>query len=174
MDDRQRCINRRRFIECFSTRGVASALMPGALAAVAQDAETITIEMLQSAQQIAGVTFTRDEQLRLLEKLNGEHGYITGFKRLRAAGLGATQPAIVFNPILPEKTVPNTRRPFRRQTIEVTMPARSLISLPIIFPCHVLPACPQSKPDRGVIRAVAGEGAEESPRRSLIVTAARP
>jgi hypothetical protein len=33
-------------------------LLPGALAAIAQDASTITIEMLQSAQQIAGVSFT--------------------------------------------------------------------------------------------------------------------
>ena len=89
--------------------------MPGALAAVAQDAETITVEMLQSAQQIAGLTFTPVEQRRLLEKLNGEHGYGAGFKILRTADLGTTQPAIVFNPILPGKTVPSERRPLRRQ-----------------------------------------------------------
>ena len=47
MDEHQRSINRRRFIECFSAAGLGSALMPGALAAVAQDAATITIEMLQ-------------------------------------------------------------------------------------------------------------------------------
>jgi Asp-tRNA(Asn)/Glu-tRNA(Gln) amidotransferase A subunit family amidase len=122
MDERQRGINRRRFIECFSTAGVGSALMPGALAAVAQDAETITVEMLQSAQQIAGVTFTRDEQRRLLEKLNGEHGYVAGFRILRTADLGTTQPAIVFNPILPGKKVPNERRPLRRQRVDVSMP----------------------------------------------------
>src|SRR6266446_1636802 len=122
MNERQRWINRRRFIECFSTGGVGAALMPGALAAVAQDADTITIEMLQSAQQIAGVAFTRDEQRRLLEKLNGKHGYIAGFTILRTAGLGTTQPAIVFNPVLPGKTVPNERRPLRRQKIEASLP----------------------------------------------------
>jgi Asp-tRNA(Asn)/Glu-tRNA(Gln) amidotransferase A subunit family amidase len=122
MDDPQRWLNRRRFIECFSTASVGSALMPGALAAVAQDSETITIEMLQSAQQIAGVAFTRDEQRRLLEKLNGEHGYVAGFKSLRTAGLGTTQPAIVFNPVLPGKKVPKARRPLRRQKIDVSMP----------------------------------------------------
>ena len=121
MDDRQRWINRRRFIECFFAAGPVSALMPGALAAVAQDADTITIEMLQSAQQIAGMTFTRDEQLRLLEKLNGGHGYLAGFKRVRAAGLGATQPAIVFNPIPPGKTLPSGRRPATRPKIDVPM-----------------------------------------------------
>ena len=36
--------------------------MPGALAAVAQDAATITADMLQSAQRIAGLSFTPDEQ----------------------------------------------------------------------------------------------------------------
>ena len=51
MDEDRRSINRRRFIECFAAAGLGSALMPGALAAVAQDAATITIDMLQSAQQ---------------------------------------------------------------------------------------------------------------------------
>ena len=71
--------------------------MPGALAAVAQDAATITIEMLQSAQRIAGVFFTPDEQRRLLEKPNAPRGYLAGFASLRTAGLGnGTQPALVF------------------------------------------------------------------------------
>jgi Asp-tRNA(Asn)/Glu-tRNA(Gln) amidotransferase A subunit family amidase len=121
-NERQLAINRRRFIECFSSAGVASALMPGALAAVAQDADTITIEMLQAAQRIAGVSFTADEQRRLLEKLNGARGYVAGFARLRAATLGSTQPAIVFNPVPPGKTVPTERRPLRRQQIDVAMP----------------------------------------------------
>jgi Asp-tRNA(Asn)/Glu-tRNA(Gln) amidotransferase A subunit family amidase len=122
--DEERCsINRRRFIECFSAAGLGSALMPGALAAVAQDAATITIDMLQSAQRIAGVSFTPDEQRRLLEKLNGARGYVAGFARLRAAGLGnSAQPAIVFNPVLPGKKLPSERRPLRREPIAVSMP----------------------------------------------------
>src|SRR5579864_9790978 len=112
MDERQLAINRRRFIECFSAAGLGSALMPGALAAVAQDARTITLDMLESAQRIAGVSFTPDEQRRLLEKLNGAHGYVAGLARLRAADLGnATQPAFVFNPIPPGKKIPSERRP---------------------------------------------------------------
>jgi Asp-tRNA(Asn)/Glu-tRNA(Gln) amidotransferase A subunit family amidase len=123
--DEQRCsVNRRRFIECFSAGGIGSMLMPGALAAVAQDAETITIDMIQAAQKIAGVSFTRDEQIRLLDRLNRAHGYVAGFERLRTANLGnSTQPAIVFNPVLPGKTFPNERRPLRRRQIDVSMPA---------------------------------------------------
>src|SRR5262252_3193419 len=122
MDERQRAINRRRFIECLSATSAGSTLLPGALAAVAQDAATITIDMLQSAQQIAGVSFTPDEQRRLLEKLNGPRGYAAGFARLHAANLGDTQPAIVFNPVLPGKQLPSGRRPLRRQNIDAVLP----------------------------------------------------
>src|SRR5438093_6603176 len=123
MDEERRAINRRRFVECCAAAGVASALFPGALAAVAQDAASITPEMLQAAQHIAGVSFTPDEQRRLLEKLNGARGYAAGFARLRAAGLGnSAQPAIVFNPVPPGKTLPTERRPMRRQPIDVSMP----------------------------------------------------
>ena len=122
MDERQRAINRRRFVECLAAAGVGSALLPGALAAVAQDAEVVTIEMLRSAQQIAGVSFTVDEQRRLLEKLNGPRGYAAGFARLRATDLGDTPPAFVFNPVLPGKTLPTERRPMRRQPIDAVLP----------------------------------------------------
>src|SRR5712691_4015597 len=123
MDERQHSINRRRFIECFSAAGLGSTLLPGALAAVARDAATITIDMLQDAQRIAGVSFTPDEQRRLLEKLNGARGYVAGFERLRAAGLGnSAQPAIVFNPVPPGKQLPTERHPLRRQKIDVPMP----------------------------------------------------
>ena len=115
-------MDRRRFIECCAAAGVGSTLLPGALAAVAQDAATITIEMLQSAQRIAGVSFTPDEQRRLLEKLNGARGYAAGFARLHAAHLCDTQPAIVFNPVLPGKALPKERRPLRRQKIDASRP----------------------------------------------------
>src|SRR5262245_43150805 len=91
MDEQQLAVNRRRFIECCAAAGVGSAL-PVALAAVAQDAATITIEMLQSAQQIAGVSFTPDQQRRLLEKLNGARGYQAGYARLRSSSLDGTPP----------------------------------------------------------------------------------
>src|SRR5262245_55453871 len=115
-------MDRRRFLECCADAGVGSTLLPGALAAIAQDAETITTEMLQSAMRIAGVSFTPDEQRRLLEKLNGTRGYAAGFARLRAAPPRHAQPAIGFNPVLPGKPIPKGRRPLRRQPINLTRP----------------------------------------------------
>ena len=131
--DEQRSINRRRFVECLSAAGLGSALLPGALAAVAQDAATVTIDMLQSAMKIAGLSFTADEQKRLLEKLNGARGYLAGYARLRTASLGDTQPAIVFNPVPPGKRLPTERRPLRRQHLDVSMPGsdEALAFLPL-------------------------------------------
>jgi Asp-tRNA(Asn)/Glu-tRNA(Gln) amidotransferase A subunit family amidase len=132
--DEQRCsVNRRRFLECFASAGVGSALMPGALAAVAQDAATITADMLQSAMKIAGLSFTADEQKGLLEKLNGTRGYLAGFERLRTANLGDTPPAIVFNPVPPGKRLPTERRPLTRQQIDVPTPSsdEALAFLPL-------------------------------------------
>jgi Asp-tRNA(Asn)/Glu-tRNA(Gln) amidotransferase A subunit family amidase len=123
MDERQLDINRRRFLECCSGVGLGAALLPGALAAVAQDAQTITVGMLDEAQQIAGVSFTREEQQAVLERLNGPRGYHAGFRQLRSANLGNdVQPAVVFNPIPPGKTFPTERRALKRQDVVVSMP----------------------------------------------------
>ena len=96
-------LNRRRFLECFSATGLA--LMPGALAAVAQDASRVTSEMLAAAARIAGVTFTLDEQQAILARLNGPGGPFPGFDALRDANLADAQPAFVFTPVLPGKPI---------------------------------------------------------------------
>jgi Asp-tRNA(Asn)/Glu-tRNA(Gln) amidotransferase A subunit family amidase len=119
VDDLQLALNRRRFLECFSAAG----LMPGALAAVAQDAPRITLAMLQSAERIAGISFTPAEQQAILARLNGPLGPVPGFDALRSSGLGSVQPAIVFNPVPPGKVLPTEQRPLRRQPLEVPTPA---------------------------------------------------
>jgi Asp-tRNA(Asn)/Glu-tRNA(Gln) amidotransferase A subunit family amidase len=119
-DNQQLAFNRRRFIECFSATGLA--LMPGALMAVAQDSPRITREMLDAAAKIAGVVFTRDEQLAILTRLNSGDGPLPGFDVLRRADLGDTQPAFVFNPVLPGKTIPTERLPLRKRPLEVSKP----------------------------------------------------
>ena len=124
MDDQRCAMNRRRFLACFPTAGLGATLMPGALAAVAQDAETITLEMIAAAQTIAGLSFTPDEQQRIVERLNGARSPLPAFDTLRAANLGnSTQPALVFNPVLPGKTLPSDRRPLKRRELDVAMPA---------------------------------------------------
>jgi Asp-tRNA(Asn)/Glu-tRNA(Gln) amidotransferase A subunit family amidase len=114
-------LNRRRFIECFSASGLA--LMPGALMAVAQDAPRITLDMLDAAGRIAGVSFTRAEQEAILAHLNRPDGALAGFDALRGVELDSTQPAFVFSPVLPGKAIPREQKPPRRQAVDVSMPS---------------------------------------------------
>ena len=124
MHESKLAMNRRRFIAGLSAAGVGSTLMPGALAAVAQDAGAITVEMLEAAQRIAGLHFRPDELQAILGRLNRSGGNTSAYETLRAANLGnSTQPALVFNPVPPGMTLPRDRRPIRRQEIAVSMPA---------------------------------------------------
>ena len=124
MDEQKLEVNRRRFIAGLSAAGVGSTLMPGALAAVAQDADEISVEMLEAAQRIAGLRFTPDELQAIADRLNRSGGNTSAYETLRAANLGnSTQPALVFNPVPPGMTLPTERRPMRRQEIAVSMPA---------------------------------------------------
>jgi Asp-tRNA(Asn)/Glu-tRNA(Gln) amidotransferase A subunit family amidase len=100
---------------------------------VAQDAPRITLEMLEAAGRIAGVSFTREEQQAILARLNGPAGPLPGFDVLRGADLGSTQPAFVFNPMLPGRTFSRERRPLRRQVVNVALPStdEELAFLPV-------------------------------------------
>jgi Asp-tRNA(Asn)/Glu-tRNA(Gln) amidotransferase A subunit family amidase len=131
MDEDALALNRRRFLECFSASGLA--LMPGALVAVAQDAPRITSDMLSAAARIAGVSFTPTEHQAILARLNGPGGPLRGFDAVRTADLGDTQPAFVFHPVLPGKTIARERRPLVRQAITVSKPAtdEDLAFLPV-------------------------------------------
>ena len=134
MDEQRLAMNRRRFMAGLSAAGVGSTLLPGALVAVAQDAEEITVEMLAAAQQMAGLRFTADELQRLAERLNRPGRSRPDFETFRAANLGnATQPALVFNPVPPGMTLPTEHRPMRREVVSATMPTsdEALAFLPL-------------------------------------------
>ena len=134
MDDLKLATNRRHFLGALSAAGLGSTLLPGALVAVAQDAEVVTVEMLEAAQRLAGLRFTPDELQRLAERLNGPGDRRRDFETLRAANLGnAQQPAIVFNPVPPGMTLPADRGPNRREPVTVAMPAsdEALAFLPV-------------------------------------------
>ena len=123
MDERKLSINRRRFIAGLSAAGVGSTLLPGALVAVAQDAELVTVEMLEAAQRLAGLTFSREALTAIAARLNRPDAAPADYVRLRAAELDqATPPALVFNPVPPGGRLPTERRPMRRTTVTVSMP----------------------------------------------------
>ena len=124
MSDEGVAFNRRRFLECLSAMGLGATLMPDALTIAAQDSATITVEMIEVAQKIAGVSFTRDEQGAIVTRLNATRGYMAGFEFLRTADLGNdTLPAIVFNPVPPGKKMPDGPRFLNRSRPVVTRPS---------------------------------------------------
>ena len=134
MNDERVTLNRRRFFECLSALGLGSTLMPEALTIAAQHSETVTVEMIDVAQKIAGVSFTREEQQSIAERLNAARGYMAGFDFLRGASLGNnTQPAIVFNPVPPGKALPAGPRFLKRREPVVARPStrEALAFLPV-------------------------------------------
>ena len=70
MNEDRVAFNRRRFFECLSALGLGSTLLPDALTIAAQDSETVTVEMIEAAQKIARVSFTREEQQAIVTRLN--------------------------------------------------------------------------------------------------------
>ena len=124
MDTKQLTVNRRRFIAGLSAAGVGSTLMPGALVAVAKDAKRVTVEMIEAAQKLTGLSFSRSEQEGIVERLNRDDSPLIAFDALRDTNLGyEIQPALVFNPLPPGKTLPSERRPLRREDRSVSMPS---------------------------------------------------
>jgi len=123
MDDDRISLNRRHFFAVLSAMGLGGTLLPDALVIAAQDATTVTVEMIAAAQAVAGVAFTREEQEAIVARLNADRGYLDGAAFLRAANLGnAAQPAIVFNPVPPGKLLPSRSRGVTRQVPAVTRP----------------------------------------------------
>jgi len=127
-------VNRRHFLECLSALGLASTALPEALTIAAQEADIITIDVLEAAQKIAGVSFTRAEQQAILARLNATSGYMAGAVFLRTANIGdSTQPAIVFNPVPSGKVLPSGPRGLIRRAPNVSKPStdEALAFLPV-------------------------------------------
>jgi Asp-tRNA(Asn)/Glu-tRNA(Gln) amidotransferase A subunit family amidase len=134
MNDERLAFKRRHFLACLSAMGLGSSLVPEALTIASQGADVITLDMLEAAQKLAGVSFTGAEQTAILARLNATTGYLAGAAALRAANIGDDlQPAIVFNPVLPGKALPAGPRGLTRRPPTVTRPAsaEALAFLPV-------------------------------------------
>jgi Asp-tRNA(Asn)/Glu-tRNA(Gln) amidotransferase A subunit family amidase len=95
-------VNRRRFLEYFAAAGLGGTLLPGALMAVAQDAQEVKPEMVAAAARIAGVPLTPEAEKAVADGLNRRGGLPQNFQALRDMKLGNDTPsALVFNPVLP-------------------------------------------------------------------------
>src|SRR5687768_14746760 len=141
MTEQRIALDRRHFLACCSAMGLGSTLMPEALTLAAQDAGIITIDVIEAAQKIAGVSFTREEQQAILTRLNAGRGYLAGFAALRAAKLSDDeQPAIVFNPVPPGKVLPSGARGIVRRPRQLSRPSsdEALAFLPVTDLAHLV------------------------------------
>jgi Amidase len=105
--------SRRRFLAYFSTIGLTSTLLPGALWTRIQEdrAQRVTEAMLKDALAVAGLDFSEDEQRQIL---NGVNQNLERYEELRRIHIDpAVAPPLYFNPLVPGTRVDRTPRPFR-------------------------------------------------------------
>lgn len=102
-------LDRRRFLSTCSGFGLGATLFPGALLAIAEDKPAITIDMIDKAAAIAGVTIPEDDRQTMLDTLNNRvKGYDDIFK-LHIAN--SVAPALVFDPVLATTKFDTEKRP---------------------------------------------------------------
>ncbi len=90
---------RRRFLAYFSSLGLSSTLLPGALWAGLSKGDRVTTDMLKAAEQLAGHEFTDSEREMMVDGLNKQ---LASYEKLRTVELpNDVPPALQFNPLLP-------------------------------------------------------------------------
>ncbi|MFQ5641394.1 MAG: amidase [bacterium] len=113
----QKGLNRRQFLAYFSSLGLSSTLLPGALWARLQEdkKQKITKELLHDAEQLAGLEFTDSERELMVEGLNES---LEKYEELREISIAnSVSPAVQFNPVLPGMTFEISKKPLRMSTI---------------------------------------------------------
>lgn len=143
--------DRRAFLAFFSSIGLGSTLLPGVLWAEvtraggtppgvpdagrattlpdeAQQPTPITPEMIEAAEQIAGITLTADERQKIVRGLTQLRGT---YAQLRELPIDMSVfPAIVFDPVPPGRELPAKRgRPIVRSRVPVLARPGSLDEL---------------------------------------------
>ena len=101
---------RRSFLAYFSGLGLSATVLPGVLWAKMQDDEVtkVTKEILQDAEQIAGLEFTDQERDLMVGGLNKR---LKSYEKMRKVHLdNSVAPAIQFNPVPPGMTFEKKQR----------------------------------------------------------------
>jgi hypothetical protein len=105
--------NRRRFLAYFAGLGLTSPLFPGLLWAQWNEQKTlrITKEILRTAAEVAGLTFTEPELDAMLDGVNRN---LSRYEELRNIPLdNNVAPPLYFNPLLPGMRIDRSAQPFR-------------------------------------------------------------
>ena len=104
---------RRSILATFSSLGLSTTLLPGALWAKVQAsaASEVTLDMMRETAKLAGLDFT-DEELELMtDEVNKNYGR---YREIRSVTLdNAVPPPLYFDPLVPGIDVDRTPRGFR-------------------------------------------------------------
>lgn len=97
-------IPRRAFMAYCSSLGLGSTLFPGALYAQAAEAEEITVQMIEAAEALAGLSFTPEQREQMVEDLAEQR---EDYEALRAQPIpNSLEPALLFDPRVGGATIP--------------------------------------------------------------------
>ena len=104
-------VRRRSFLSFCGGAGLGSTLFPGALWAQSEEGQAeVTIEMIDNAAKLAGLSFSATDCEKMLE---GVRNNLQGFKDLHALRIDQNvPPPLYFNPVVPGQVFDESRRPF--------------------------------------------------------------
>jgi Asp-tRNA(Asn)/Glu-tRNA(Gln) amidotransferase A subunit family amidase len=105
--------HRRRFLAYFSSVGLSSTLLPGVLWTnlEGQQAPRITLDMLKSAERIAGLEFNDAQRALLISDVNDHLDHYEHLRKIPLAN--SVVPCVRFSPVLPEMKFDMVRRPMK-------------------------------------------------------------
>src|SRR6202000_622450 len=110
-------LDRRAFLAFSGRFGLASTLFPGALYTLAAQAQAdlgsgenpkITLEMIDAAATLAGVTTAAEQKQMMLDGLNEQHSSYDAIRKLHLPN--SMPPAYVFDPLPPGAKVNTEKR----------------------------------------------------------------
>lgn len=98
------CVSRRSFIESAALLGSVSSIFPGILYVKALEADEITVDVIKSAEKLAGLAFSDEDRELMLEGLQGS---LQDYQALRDLKLpNHVIPSLVFDPQIGGKNAP--------------------------------------------------------------------
>jgi Asp-tRNA(Asn)/Glu-tRNA(Gln) amidotransferase A subunit family amidase len=104
-------VDRRDFMKVCTGMGLGATLFPGVLWAQAQGKAKITKEMIDNAAAIADVSIADEYKQMMLDNLNQQ---AKGYEDIYALHIpNSTDPALIFDPVLPGMKFETQRRPMR-------------------------------------------------------------
>src|ERR1700731_735585 len=123
MDENCSSKSRREFLSICSAAGVGSTFFAGTLhaLAIATPEAKVTVEMIDKAAELAGISLAPDKTTALLSKINEQRRAYAAIRRLHLPN--DVPPAFHFDPVTTSHFVPSESAPVRIAATAADPPA---------------------------------------------------